>query len=199
MLRVPAHYDTLSQYTRTNTTLTSKSYHSRRWGWCITITAHCSTPLNSALLRVWIKLWCSDAECNLRCGLLHLLSFKHLLWVMLRGRWRITWIASSVQRESCFNFRDGIENICLSISCPRRDREFLSSSLMLRDEIEIFFLSISCFETRSRISFFQSRASRRAWEFFHLISGFETRARNSVISSQFSRRERDFFLAFIFV
>ena len=105
----------------------------------------------------------------------------------------------SVQREPYFNFRDGIENICLSISCPRRDREFLSSSLMLRDEIEIFFLSISCFETSTRISFFQSRASRRAREFFHLISGFETRARNSVISSQFSRRERDFFLAFIFV
>ena len=84
----------------------------------------------------------------------------------------------SVQREPYFNFRDGIENICLSISCPRRDREFLSSSLMLRDEIEIFFLSISCFETRSRISFFQSRASRWAWEFFHL-------------ESQASRRERE--------
>ena len=98
----------------------------------------------------------------------------------------------SVQREPCFNFRDGIENICLSISCPRRDREFLSSGLTLRDEIEIFFLSISCFETSTRIFFFQSRASRRAREFFHLISGFEMRARNSVISSQFLRRERDF-------
>ena len=78
----------------------------------------------------------------------------------------------------------------------RRDREFLSFSLMLRDEIENFFLSVSCFETRSRISVFQSRASRQAREFVHLISGFETRPRNSVISSQASRRERDFFLAF---
>ena len=74
----------------------------------------------------------------------------------------------------------------------RRDREFLSFSIMLRDEIEIFFLSVSCFETRTGISFFQSRASRQAREFVHLISGFEMRARNSVISSQFLRRERDF-------
>ena len=36
----------------------------------------------------------------------------------------------------------------------RRDREFLSFSLMFRDEIENFFPSVSCFETRSRISVF---------------------------------------------
>ena len=42
-------------------------------------------------------------------------------------------IHNSVQREAYFNFRDGIENISLSISC---------------------------FETRTRISFFQSHASR---------------------------------------
>ena len=91
----------------------------------------------------------------------------------------------SVQREPYFDFRDRIENICLSIMCLRWDREFLSSGLTLRDEIEIFFLSISCFETSTRIFFFQSRASRRAREFFHLISGFEMRARNSAILSQF--------------
>ena len=47
----------------------------------------------------------------------------------------------------------------------RRDREFLSFSLVLRDEIENFCLSVSCFETRSRISVFRSRASRRDREF----------------------------------
>ena len=76
----------------------------------------------------------------------------------------------------------------------RREREFLSFSLMLRDENEIFFLSVSCFETRTGISLFKSRASRQAREFFNLISGYETRSRNSVISSQFSRHERDFWL-----
>ena len=40
---------------------------------------------------------------------------------------------------------------------PRRDREFLPFSLMLRDEIENFFLLISCFETRTRISFINLR------------------------------------------
>ena len=97
------------------------------------------------------------------------------------------------------------DNICVSVSsemlisafetgsrisvfqsrASRREREFLSFSLMLRDENEIFFLSVSCFETRTGISFFQSRASRQARVFVHLISGFEMRARNSVISSRF--------------
>ena len=36
----------------------------------------------------------------------------------------------------------------------RRDREFLSFSLVLRDEIENFCLSVSCFETRARFSVF---------------------------------------------
>ena len=71
----------------------------------------------------------------------------------------------SVQREAYFNFRDGIENICLSISCfetgsrisffqshaSRRDRDFITFSLVLRDENGNFFLSISCFETSTRI------------------------------------------------
>ena len=53
----------------------------------------------------------------------------------------------------------------------RRDREYLSFNLVLRDGIENFFLSVSCFETRSRFSFFQSRASRREREFlsFNLV------------------------------
>ena len=76
----------------------------------------------------------------------------------------------------------------------RREREFLSFSLVLRDEIENFCLSVSCFETRSRISVFRSRASRRDREFlsfdlvlrdkienfFLSVSYFETRARFSV-------------------
>ena len=43
----------------------------------------------------------------------------------------------------------------------RQDREFLSFNLMFRDANENFFLSVSCYETRTRISFFQSRASRQ--------------------------------------
>ena len=92
-------------------------------------------------------------------------------------------------------FETGSRISVLQSRVARRDREFISFSLMLRDEIEIFFLSVSCFETRTGISLFQSCASRQAREFFNLISGFETRARNSFISSQFSRRELDF-LAF---
>ena len=40
----------------------------------------------------------------------------------------------------------------------------LNENLVFRDENEKFFLSISCFETRTRISFFQSRVSRRERE-----------------------------------
>ena len=47
----------------------------------------------------------------------------------------------------------------------------------LRDEIKIFFRSVSCFETRSRISSFQSHASRREREFILSISDIETRTR----------------------
>ena len=45
-------------------------------------------------------------------------------------------------------------------------REFLSFNLMFRDknENENIFLSVSCFEMRTRISFFQSQASRRERE-----------------------------------
>ena len=39
-----------------------------------------------------------------------------------------------------------------------------NENLVFRDENEKFFLSISCFETRTRISFFQSRVSRRERE-----------------------------------
>ena len=46
-----------------------------------------------------------------------------------------------------------------------------------RDEIENFFLLVSCFETRSRISTFQSHASRRNREFLSSLSCFETRPR----------------------
>ena len=46
--------------------------------------------------------------------------------------------------------RDGNENFFLSISCSRREREFLSLNLVLRDENESFF--------------FQSQASRRERE-----------------------------------
>ena len=81
----------------------------------------------------------------------------------------------SVQRDAYFSFRDGIENICLSISCPRRDREFLSSGLTLRDEIEIFFLSISCFETSTRIFPPNLRLRDESEKFCHLVSVFETR------------------------
>ena len=70
---------------------------------------------------------------------------------------------SSVWREAYFNSRDGNENFFLSISCSRREREFLSFNLM--------------FETGTRISFSQSRASRREREFHFSISGFETRTR----------------------
>merc|ERR1712112_42511 len=77
---------------------------------------------------------------------------------------------------------------------------------MLRDEIENFFLSVSCFETRSRISSFQSHASRRDREFlpfslmlrdeienfFLSVSCFETRSRISSFQSHASRRDREF-------
>ena len=72
-------------------------------------------------------------------------------------------VQSSVWREAYFNSRDGNENFFLSISCSRREREFLSFNLM--------------FETGTRISFSQSRASRREREFHLSISGFETRTR----------------------
>merc|ERR1711997_256804 len=55
-----------------------------------------------------------------------------------------------VRREAYFNSRDGNENFFLSISCSRREREFLFLNLVLRDENENFF--------------FQSRASRRERE-----------------------------------
>ena len=101
--------------------------------------------------------------------------------------------SSAVSSEMLISaFETGSRISVFQSRASRREREFLSFSLMLRDENEIFFLSVSCFETRTGISFFQSRASRQAREFVHLISGFEMRARNSVISSQFSRRERDF-------
>ena len=72
-------------------------------------------------------------------------------------------VKTSVWREAYFNSRDGNENFFLSISCSRREREFLSFNLM--------------FETGTRISFSQSRASRREREFHFSISGFETRTR----------------------
>ena len=63
------------------------------------------------------------------------------LFIMLFMAWSVfllNILPFSVQREPNFNFRDGIENICLSISCPRRDRDFLSFNLVLRDEHENF-------------------------------------------------------------
>ena len=41
-----------------------------------------------------------------------------------------------VWREAYFNSWDGNENFCLSISCSRHEREFLSLNLVLRDENE---------------------------------------------------------------
>ena len=69
--------------------------------------------------------------------------------------------------------RDGNENFSLSISCSRREREFLFLNLVFRDKNnnffqshalnKNFFLSGPCFETRMGI--------------FHSIPGFETRTR----------------------
>ena len=92
-------------------------------------------PGQQLILHQYWKYWRARADGSNDTDLLHQNTVLHY----------------SVQRESRFNFRDGIENICLSISCPRRDQEFLSSGLTLWDEIEIFFLSISCFETSTRI------------------------------------------------
>ena len=62
---------------------------------------------------------------------------------------------------------------------------------MLRDEIENFFLSVSCFETRSRISFFQSHASRQDREFLSLNLVLRDENENFFYQSQTSRRERE--------
>ena len=71
------------------------------------------------------------------------------------------------------------------------------------DEIENFFLPVSCFDTRLRISSFQSQASRRDREFLPLslklrdeienfflpVSSIEMRLRISSFQSQASRRD----------
>ena len=68
--------------------------------------------------------------------------------------------------------------LCLDWYFPKKTFNFLiflkiihllllrnyNENLVFRDENEKFFLSISCFETRTRISFFQSRVSRRERE-----------------------------------
>ena len=68
-------------------------------------------------------------------------------------------------RGAYFNFRDKNENFFLLISCfetrtgilfiqswaLRREREYLSFSLLILDENKDIFLSISYFETRMRI------------------------------------------------
>ena len=51
---------------------------------------------------------------------------------------------------------------------------------------------ILSFETRSRIVFFQSRASRRERDFVHRISSLETRSRILFTESRASRRDREF-------
>ena len=51
---------------------------------------------------------------------------------------------------------------------------------------------ILSFETRSRIVFFQSRASRRERDFVHRISSLETRSRILFTESRTSRRDREF-------
>ena len=51
---------------------------------------------------------------------------------------------------------------------------------------------ILSFETRSRIAFFQSRASRREQDFVHRISSLETRSRILFTESQALRRDREF-------
>ena len=51
---------------------------------------------------------------------------------------------------------------------------------------------ILSFETRSRIVFFQSRASRRERDFVHRISSLETRSRILFTESRALRRDREF-------
>ena len=51
---------------------------------------------------------------------------------------------------------------------------------------------ILSFETRSRIVFFQSRASRRERDFVHRISSLETRSRILFTESRASRQDREF-------
>ena len=51
---------------------------------------------------------------------------------------------------------------------------------------------ILCFETRSRIVFFQSRASRRERDFVHRISSLKTRSRILFTESRALRRDREF-------
>ena len=55
---------------------------------------------------------------------------------------------------------------------------------------------ILSFETRSRIAFFQSRASRREQDFVHRISSLETRSRILFPKSRNSRQDRDFSIIF---
>ena len=86
-----------------------------------------------------------------------------------------------------------VGHLNLDIDCPqsiarcifqlsRRDREFLSFSLMLQNEIENFCLSVSCFETRSRFSVFWSRASRRDREFLSFGLVLRDKSENSVFT-----------------
>ena len=48
----------------------------------------------------------------------------------------------SVWRQALFNFRDEKENFFPSVSCSRREWEFLSFNLVFRDKNENFFLSV---------------------------------------------------------
>ena len=108
----------------------------------------------------------------------------------------------------------------MDVCCKKRPghRAWREAFFNNRDEIENFSLSVSCFETRSRISSFQSHASRRDRElipfslmlrdeienFCLLVSCFETRMRiwsynlmfrdeSEIFShqSRASRRERE--------
>ena len=85
------------------------------------------------------------------------------LWKRFVDWFTLSKLHSSVWREAYSNSRDGNEKFYISISCSRREWEFLSLNLVLRDENENFI--------------FQSRASRREREFYFSISGFETRTR----------------------
>ena len=86
--------------------------------------------------------------------------------------------ALATLRASRRTFSSSSQSIARGLfQLSRRDPELLPFSLMLRDEIENFFLSVSCFETRSRISSFQSHASREERDYLLSISDIETRTR----------------------
>ena len=85
-------------------------------------------------------------------------------------------------------------NVAKFKCCRNLPRRWSCSTLLIgRDKEPVTGEKpILSFETRSRIVFFQSRASRRERDFVHRISSLETRSRILFTESRASRRDREF-------